>query len=125
MDSMTMTDPGSEADARILIDGILRSSGWDPADKTQVLTETAVKVSSRPFRLDDDSSAIYLSGTRPGVDAKADNPAGRTHFADYTLLSQRGRPLAVIEAKRHAIDPYFAKQQALPYAQNLGAPFNE
>ncbi len=43
--------------------------------------------------------------------------------ADYVLYDRSGRPLAVIEAKRNAIDPYVAKQQALPYAQALGAPF--
>ena len=43
--------------------------------------------------------------------------------ADYVLYDQRGRPLAVIEAKKTAINPYVAKQQALPYAKALGAPF--
>jgi type I restriction enzyme R subunit len=43
--------------------------------------------------------------------------------ADYVLYDQRGRPLAVIEAKKNAIHPYMAKQQALPYAKALGAPF--
>lgn len=43
--------------------------------------------------------------------------------ADYVLHDQRGRPLAVIEAKKNAINPYVAKQQALPYAKALGAPF--
>ena len=43
--------------------------------------------------------------------------------ADYVLLDQNGRPIAVVEAKRLAIDPYVAKQQALPYAKLLGAPF--
>ncbi|MEW6073592.1 MAG: DEAD/DEAH box helicase family protein [Planctomycetota bacterium] len=43
--------------------------------------------------------------------------------ADYVLYDQRGRALAVIEAKRNAINPYVAKQQALPYAKALGAPF--
>jgi len=43
--------------------------------------------------------------------------------ADYVLYDQRGRPLAVIEAKKDAINPYVAKQQALPYAKALGAPF--
>jgi type I restriction enzyme R subunit len=27
-----------ETDARIVIDGLLRQAGWDPADKSQVLT---------------------------------------------------------------------------------------
>lgn len=52
--------------------------------------------------------------------ADASPSAGR---ADYVLYDQRGRPLAVIEAKKNAINPYVAKQQALPYAQALGAPF--
>ena len=43
--------------------------------------------------------------------------------ADYVLLGQNGRPLAVIEAMRPAIQPYAAKQQALPYAKKLQAPF--
>ena len=42
--------------------------------------------------------------------------------ADYVLYAQSGRPLAIIEAKKNAIHPYVAKQQALPYAQALGAP---
>lgn len=43
--------------------------------------------------------------------------------ADYVLHDQRGRPLAIIEAKRQAIHPYVAKHQALPYAKRIGAPF--
>lgn len=43
--------------------------------------------------------------------------------ADYVLYDQRGRPLAVIEAKKNAINPYVAKQQTLPYAKALNAPF--
>jgi len=36
--------------------------------------------------------------------------------ADYLLRDTRTRPLAVIEAKRFAIDPYTAKEQARDYA---------
>ncbi|TAN44678.1 MAG: DEAD/DEAH box helicase [Nitrospirae bacterium] len=43
--------------------------------------------------------------------------------ADYLLKDSRTRPLAVIEAKRFAVDPYSAKEQAKSYAQALGAPF--
>lgn len=52
----------------------------------------------------------------------ADGDGGRGR-ADYVLYDQRGRPLAVIEAKKNAINPYVAKQQALPYGKALGAPF--
>ena len=53
----------------------------------------------------------------------AENGERRGGRADYVLYGRNGRPLAVIEAKRNAINPYVAKQQALPYAKALGAPF--
>ena len=34
-----MSQHESEADARIVIDTMLRQAGWDPADKSQVRTE--------------------------------------------------------------------------------------
>lgn len=43
--------------------------------------------------------------------------------ADYLLKDSRSRPLAVLEAKRFAVDPYRAKEQAKTYAQKLQAPF--
>ncbi|RAM51027.1 MAG: restriction endonuclease subunit R [Hapalosiphonaceae cyanobacterium JJU2] len=89
-----MSDFSKETDARINIDDLLRQAGWNPADKSQVMTEVSAQM--------------------------ADGRRGR---ADYVLLDQRGRPLAVIEAKKRAIEPYVAKNQALPYAQKLKAPF--
>jgi type I restriction enzyme R subunit len=43
--------------------------------------------------------------------------------ADYLLKGTRKQPLAVIEAKKFAIDPYTAKEQSLSYARSLAAPF--
>jgi len=43
--------------------------------------------------------------------------------ADYLLKSSLTRPLCVIETKRFGKDPYGAKDQTLPYAKGLGAPF--
>jgi len=43
--------------------------------------------------------------------------------ADYLLKDTRSRPLAVLEAKRFAVDPYTAKEQARAYALTLKAPF--
>ncbi len=43
--------------------------------------------------------------------------------ADYLLKDSRSRPLAVVEAKRFALDPYSAKEQACAYAKSLNAPF--
>jgi len=106
------TNP-NEADARILIDDQLRAAGWNPADKSQVLTEVRVQGSASQQLTGTDSSTA-------GVQVDDATTAGR---ADYVLLDQRGRALAVIEAKRAAIQPYVAKQQALPYAKQIGAPF--
>jgi predicted TIM-barrel fold metal-dependent hydrolase len=35
-------DYTKETDARIVIDDLLRQAGWDPADKSQMLTELTV-----------------------------------------------------------------------------------
>ncbi len=40
--------------------------------------------------------------------------------ADYVLCDRNGRPLAVVEAKRSAIDPRGAEAQARAYAEKLG-----
>lgn len=47
---------------------------------------------------------------------------GHSGRADYVLSRQHG-PLCVLEAKRPALDPYDAKEQARGYAENLKAPF--
>lgn len=104
----------NETDARIVIDDQLRAAGWNPADKSEVLTEVTVHGGVA----EGDAGRPFLS-TADG-DAANSQARGR---ADYVLLDQRGRPLAIIEAKRQAIQPYSAKQQALPYARHLRAPF--
>ena len=113
---------GSEADARIVIDDLLRQAGWDPADKSMVRTEVhlseAVVVREATGKYGDspgktDASGIDREGTGGSIRGRA----------DYVLYDGRGRPLAVIEAKKNAINPYVARQQALPYAKALGAPF--
>lgn len=108
-----MTDQSKETDARILIDDQLRAAGWNPADKSQVLTE--VKVSNGQAVAEPGAQATKISTSDGDI-----IPTGR---ADYVMLDQRGRPLAIIEAKKQAIQPYTAKQQALPYAKQIGAPF--
>lgn len=105
-----------EADTRIVIDGWLRQAGWDPADKSQVLTE--VKIGSGFTGVAESSnksvSNLILTAGVSGF---------HTGRADYVLLDHSGSPLAVVEAKMKAIHPYVAKHQALPYAKELGAPF--
>ncbi len=103
-----------ETDARILVDEQLRTAGWNPADKSQVLTEVKIAGSHGCVGLDDNSIPVLDTADGDAI------PTGR---ADYVLLDQRGRSLAIIEAKKQAIQPYTAKQQALPYAKRINAPF--
>jgi type I restriction enzyme R subunit len=106
-----VTQQSSETYARILIDDLLRVAGWNPTDLAQMRTEVPIT----------DLVRLAEAGTATSSMRIAD--AGSLGFADYVLFDQRGRPLAVIEAKRQAINPYVAKQQALPYAKQIGAPF--
>ncbi len=112
-----MRDFSTEADARIVIDDLLRQAGWNPADRSQILTE--VSVSSRHERVAEPQAEYGIRTSKQTPDGD-EIPSGR---ADYVLMDRRGRPLAIIEAKRSAIQPYTAKQQALPYAKKIGAPF--
>jgi type I site-specific restriction endonuclease len=102
-----MKKQSSEADARILIDALLRGAGWDPTDKSQVQTEVTI------------SGTMALHDGPAGV-AEAEDEVRRM---DYILLGSNGRPLAVGEGKRAAINPYTAKNQTLPLAKRVGAPF--
>ena len=100
----------SEQDARIAINDLLRQAGWDIRDHVQVRTEVPVY----------GSSAVAEPEVRYAGNPPSSHYSGR---ADYVLYAQNGRPLALIEAKKNALHPYIAKQQALPYAKSLGAPF--
>ena len=96
-----MKSQQTEADARIQIDELLRAVGWDPADKSQVRTEVYAKA----------LGAVGEDEGPTGVMTTAEGDQVPTGRADYVLLDQNGRPLAVIEAKKNAINPYIAKQQ--------------
>lgn len=87
-----MMNDATETDARIHIDQMLRQAGWDPADKRMVRTEV-------PVSLDDISSEIRDYSLLQSAPRKA----------DYVLYAVNGRPLAVVEAKKSAIDPYRSK----------------
>lgn len=104
----------SEQDARIIIDDLLKDAGWDIKDKFQVRTEV-------PVHSDVTDKVKEPSATFSDNEFSTGNKfLGR---ADYVLYDHDGKPLAVIEAKKSALHPYRAKQQTLPYAQSIGAPF--
>jgi len=108
-----VVDHTSEADARIIIDELLRKAGWNPSDKSMILTEFTVDA-KQPDRIADEVTEGW---------GKTAEQTEQRRRADYVMLDQNGRPLAIIEAKRSAFQPYSAKQQALPYAKAIGAPF--
>ena len=62
-----MSDYSKETDARILIDEMLRQARWDPADKSQVLTEVAV---GDALRVVAEPAALY--GAQAHLDAALD-----------------------------------------------------
>lgn len=112
----------SEADARIEIDELLRQAGWDPADKSMVGTEVHVSeaVGVRESNANYGDSPAETDAAEKNREGTDGSPRGR---ADYVLYDRRGRQIAVIEAKKNAINPYVAKQQALPYAKAFDTPF--
>jgi type I restriction enzyme R subunit len=93
----------SEAETRRrLIDEDLRLAGWNVDDPSQVIQELDIKLA--------DSQAASVS--------EAQSPYAGHQFADYGLQI-RGRPVAVVEAKRTSSDAELGREQALRYATNL------
>ncbi len=99
-----MTEPYSEADTRQqVIDERLRLAGWDVANPAQVTQE-----------LD-----ILLQPPGSGaVRERVVSPYAGHQFADYALLV-RGRPEAVVEAKKTSRDAEVGQEQARQYAVHL------
>lgn len=65
-----MPDVTKETDARILIDDLLRQAGWDPSDKSMVLTEVTAALpggASAGAEVDGLSGASLTGG---GTEAK-------------------------------------------------------
>jgi type I restriction enzyme, R subunit len=109
-----MSIHSSEQDARIIINDLLKDAGWDLKDKFQVRTEIPVH--------SDVSNEVREPNTSYSKNELLP-PKELLGRADYVLYDHDGKPLAVIEAKKSALHPYHAKQQTLPYAQSMGAPF--
>lgn len=105
-----MTQPYSEADTRQeIIDHRLRLAGWNIDDPTQVIQE-----------LD-----IYVGDGNTGAASERSRRYAGHRFADYALVL-RGKPIAVVEAKKTSRDAQLGQEQAKQYAEQLeqihGAP---
>lgn len=99
-----------EASARIKINKLLEEAGWrfhdDETGKSNVQLEAGVRFE-----------------TLGGDFEFAETHDNRSGAIDFLLLDVDGRPLVVVEAKREAIDPLSAKEQARNYARTVDARF--
>jgi type I restriction enzyme, R subunit len=100
----------TEAKARIKINRLLEAAGWrfedGPEGPANIQLEAGVKYSELG---DDLENAVSRSGQRGAI--------------DFLLLDKDKRPLVVLEAKKEAIEPLSAKEQARNYARNIDARF--
>ena len=98
-----MAQPYSEAQTRQeIIDKRLALAGWDLSDPTQVTEELDIDLTK---------------GSPKAVSDRRSRYSGH-QFVDYALL-QRGKPIAVVEAKKTSKDAQIGQEQALQYAKNL------
>lgn len=99
-----------EASARIKINKFLEEAGWRFEDnedgKANIQLEAGVKFAT----LGSDFEFAETHDKRSGA-------------VDFLLLDVDSRPLVVVEAKREAIDPLSAKEQARNYARTVDARF--
>ena len=75
-----------------LIDIMLKDAGWDVNNNELVKVE---------FPLENHKKA------------------GKKGFADYVLFNKKGKPIAVVEAKKTSVDPILGREQALEYANTI------
>lgn len=100
----------NEAKARIKINRLLETAGWrfedGPEGPANIQLEAGVKYSDLG---DDLENAVSRNGQSGAI--------------DFLLLDKDKRPLVVLEAKKEAIEPLSAKEQARNYARNIQARF--
>lgn len=99
-----------EARARILINDLLRRSGWrffdDETGPANIALEAHVKFKKKTL----DDFGDDFEKTANG-------------FVDYLLMDERGFPIAVLEAKSEKFDPLVGKEKARKYAHSQNARF--
>ncbi len=100
----------NEAKARIKINKLLEESGWRFDDNEKGRANIQLEAGVKFNELDEDlENAVTHDGRRGAI--------------DFLLLDKDGRALVVVEAKKEAIDPLSAKEQARNYARNTNARF--
>lgn len=81
-----------------IIDQRLKKAGWTVTDRTQVIEEFD----------------IHLT-----VVQEPATPYAGHQYSDYVLLGKDGKPLAVVEAKKTAVDAAIGREQAKQYCYNI------
>lgn len=81
-----------------IIDNRLKQAGWNVTDRTQVIEEFD----------------IHLT-----IVEEPTTPYAGHQFSDYVLLGKDGKPLAVVEAKKTAVDAAIGREQAKQYCYNI------
>lgn len=92
----TVLDFNETQTRRRLIDSLLVGAGWDVGANGQSTQEVGQE------------AEVHHQPTQSGIGA-----------ADYVLWDDNGKPLAVIEAKKTAVDPEVGRTQAKCYADGL------
>ncbi len=90
-----------------LIDIQLKQAGWDILDRSQVIEEYDVKV---------------------GLSEDFSDPISPYHghvYCDYVLLGKDGKVLAVVEAKKTAVDAAIGREQAKQYCYHIKEKHNQ
>lgn len=83
----------NEAETRKkLIDIMLKDAGWDVSNNELVKVELPLENHKE---------------------------SGKFGYADYVLFNEKGKPIAVVEAKKTSVDPIIGRQQAVEYANTI------
>jgi type I restriction enzyme R subunit len=93
-------DPSEAQTRQQIIDAQLKRAGWDLKDRSQVIEELDI-VTGQGDALRAGDKRLSYAGHK---------------FADYALLL-KGKPAAVLEAKRTSVDAEQGRDQALKYAK--------
>lgn len=109
-----MTQMNEQQTRARLIDQALTHAGWNLKDPTQVGLEIPVD-GTDPLEWARLSQHLSQGGVRP---QDVSLPSG---IADYLLYRENGEVLAVVEAKKTAVNPQLAEAQGGFYARALGA----
>lgn len=102
--------PANEATARIKINRLLEASGWRFFDDTTQPANVALEANAKLRDAQLDAYGNDFENTSIGK-------------VDFLLLDDKGKPIAVLEAKSESKNPLVGKEQARTYARSKDCRF--